>query len=413
MRIKKFTANSMKEALLLVKNELGDDAMILKTRKLPASLIPLGGGPKVEVTAALDEDATVVPSKMPNIQPQKRVGKNQEYLEMLKHSNSQKEKNDKLPRQQPIPEHKTQEPPKNERPIKEIPKSNVDSIQIIKIHDELSEMKTLLASILATGESKASGGFAGPWAILYRRLVDSEIREELAVDLLQKLRKNSPNPGKEINREFISTLSDNFPVLSNRDDRLQVFVGPTGTGKTTTIAKLAAYFSLEKKRRVSLITADTYRIAAVEQLQAYADIVGINLEVVFKAEDIPEAIDSCSASDIILVDTAGRSQKNREHMEELDHFIAALKPEAKHLVLSATTKESDMRDIIRRYHRLGINRLLFTKLDETIKLGNIYNVVNEYAIPVSYLTFGQSVPDDIEQAQAALFVKKLLEGSSI
>jgi flagellar biosynthesis protein FlhF len=414
MKIKKYTAGTMKEALLMVKEELGEDAMILKSRKLPTSLIPLGGGAKVEVTAAVDENSTVTPSQMPPIsqKPINRVGKNQEYLALLKHTNRDGLETQENP--QPITRNKiTSKLTSSDitEPQKENKKE--DSIQIMKIHDELSEMKTLLASILATGETRASGGFAGPWAILYKRLVDSEIREDLATDLLNKLKVNSPNLGKEINREFISTLASSFPVVGDETRRIQVFVGPTGTGKTTTIAKLAAYFSLEKKKKVSLITGDTYRIAAVEQLQAYADIVGINMEVVFQPSEIPAAIKSCADSDIILVDTAGRSQKNKEHMEELDHFLGALEPEARHLVMSATTKESDMRATIRRYHKLGINRLLFTKLDETMKLGNIYNVVNEYSIPVSYLTFGQSVPDDIETAQSALFVKKLLEGSSI
>ncbi len=406
MQIKKFTASSMKEALLKVKAELGDDAMILKTRKLPPSLIPLGGKNNIEVTAAIDNEATVVaPDSMPELS-MKEHALNKDYLQKLKAM---------PPKPEPItvpPVSSTYRAARaNAEALPTGPEQ--DSIQIMKLHDELGEMKKLLASILATGETKASGGFAGPWAILYKRLSDSEIRQELAHDLLEKLRKSSPNPGRGINQEFINILAESFPVAPANPERLQVFIGPTGAGKTTTIAKLAAYFSLEKNKKVSLITADTYRIAAVEQLRAYAEIVGIDLQVVFSADEVHEAIESCDESDIILVDTAGRSQKNREHLDELDSFIGALMPESIHLVLSAGTKESDMRDIIRRYRRFGINRVVFTKLDETLRLGNIYNVISDYMIPVSYFTFGQSVPDDIETAQPALFVKKLLEGSSL
>ncbi len=400
MKIKKITAGSMKEALLQVKAELGEDAMILKTRKLPGKL--LGRGDQVEVTAAVDEEREVAPATVPDLSMS--GGHNREYLALLKKETT-KPPAEKLGIPPAPPEPPLPKPVEPEKPR--------ESMQIMKIHDELNEMKQLLASVLATGESKASGGFAGPWAILYKRLVDSEIRSELAADLLEKLRKISPNPGKNINREFISTLADSFPASGTESQKVQIFVGPTGSGKTTTIAKLAAYFSLEKQKRVSLITADTYRIAAVEQLRAFADIVGIDLQVIFTPDEAADALEACRESDIVLIDTAGRSQKNRTHMDELGLFLSAIEPDAVHLVLSAGVKESDLRDMIFRYRKFGINRLVFTKLDETLRLGNVFNVVDECRIPVSYLTFGQSVPDDIETAQSALFVKRLLQGSSL
>lgn len=403
MKIKKITAGSMKEALLQVKAELGEDAMILKTRKLPGKLLGRGGE-QIEVTAAVDEEREVAPATVPDLSL--NSGHNSEYLallkkETLKHQPEPKRVPTPVPAVQPVPE----EPKEVETPR--------ESMQIMQLHDELNEMKQLLASILATGETKASGGFAGPWAILYKRLIDSEIREELAKDLLKKLREISPNPGKNINREFITTLAGSFPTGNTESKQVQVFVGPTGSGKTTTIAKLAAYFSLEKQKRVSLITADTYRIAAVEQLRSFADIVGIDLQVIFTPDEAVEALNACKDSDIILIDTAGRSQKNRTHMDELGQFLTAIRPDATHLVLSAGVKESDLRDMILRYRKFGVNRLVFSKLDETLRLGNVFNVVDECRIPVSYFTFGQSVPDDIETAQSALFVKRLLQGSSL
>jgi flagellar biosynthesis protein FlhF len=274
-------------------------------------------------------------------------------------------------------------------------------------------MKKLLAQILATGESKASGGYAGPWAILYKRLIDSEIREDYAKDLIDKLKQSTPNLGKEITKAFFQELADCFPVSACETANVQFFVGPTGAGKTTTIAKLAAYFSLEKKKRCSLITTDTYRISAIDQLRAYSEIVGIDLQAVYSPDDIGSVIENCKYSDVILVDSAGRSQKNREHMDELAAFTRELKPDCTHLVLSATTKESDLIEITNRYKTIGVSRLLFTKLDETGKLGNVFNVVHTTGIPVSYFTIGQSVPDDIETAQSTAFVKKLLEGSSL
>ena len=163
---------------------------------------------------------------------------------------------------------------------------------------------------------------------------------------------------------------------------------------------------------MSIITADTYRIAAIEQIRTFADIVKVGLQVVFSSEEIPAAMRECAEDDLVFVDTAGRSQRNTEHMEELKGLIDTLHPDEVHLVLSATTKDSDLLDIVKRYKSININRLLFTKLDETVKVGSIFNLVSEVKIPVSYFTFGQSVPDDIELARPAGFVARLWEDNN-
>jgi flagellar biosynthesis protein FlhF len=428
MKIKKFTAETMKEALVKVKAELGDDAMILKSQKLPKFPGRKGG---FEVTAAVDEGhGSVSPGNLPDLQNQlnssrggepRQNGFNRSYTDHLRHLSARGEElrtrhyeDAQPPQSSPSSSYAQSSSPRETSEGKQPVEEKSGGIQIIKLHDEISEMRKLLASILATGETRASGGYAGPWAILYKRLIDSGIKEDIARDLLTNLKQISPNPGREINEQFMGALADSFPTSNNTAlDRVQLFAGPTGAGKTTTIAKLAAYFSLEKNKRVSLITSDTYRIAAVEQLRAYADIIGVDLQVAFKAEDISDMLRECTQSDIVLVDTAGRSQNHKEHLDELDRIVATLSPDALHLVLSAGTKEDDLRDIIRRYRRFKINRLVFTKLDETTSLGNVYNIVNEFLIPVSYLTCGQTVPDDIEFAQSGVFVKKLLERSSL
>ena len=407
MKMKKFTAGTISEAYLKVKAELGEDALILQTRNLPASLVPFYNGDKVEVTAAIDEDNKVAAARMPEMAVNTK-GNNREFLARLKTINSKDiEKEEAKAGQKPT------SPSRNTATIAETLQKDETPVHIMKIHDSLDDMKKLLAEILATGESKASAGYAGPWAILYKRLVDSEIRDSYAKDLLDKLKRTGLNSGKEISKAFLQTLADNFPVSTCETAKVQFFVGPTGAGKTTTIAKLAAYFSLEKKIKCSLVTTDTYRISAIDQLRAYAEIVGIDLQVVYSPDEIAGVIENCKYSDIILVDSAGRSQKNREHMGELAAFMRELKPDCTHLVLSAATKESDLTEITSRYKSLGISRLLFTKLDETIKLGNVFNLVQTTGIPVSYFTVGQSVPDDIETAQSVVFVKKLLEGSSL
>ena len=426
MKMKKFTAGTISEAYLKVKAELGEDALILQTRNLPAALVPFYNGDKVEVTAALDEDNRVAAARMPEMAVNTK-GNNREFLNRLKSINSKDiEKEEEAYNQKRAQKQAAaaqQAAPPSQSPSANAPQQTAaanntnETIHIMKINDKINEnfsdMKKLLAQILATGESKASGGYAGPWAILYKRLVDSEVRETYAKDLLDKLKATSLASGKEISKAFLQGLADSFPVSTCETAKIQLFVGPTGAGKTTTIAKLAAYYSLEKKMKCSLITADTYRISAIDQLRAYAEIVGVDLRVVYEPSEIAAAVETCKYSDVILVDSAGRSQKNREHMEELAAFMRELKPDCTHLVLSAATKESDLTEIASRYKSHGISRLLFTKLDETLKLGNVFNVVQTTGIPVSYFTVGQSVPDDIETAQSTVFVKKLLEGSSL
>lgn len=425
MRIKKYTASSMKEALLKIKEELGEDAMILKTSKLPKKMFSFGEQPGIEVTAALDETAQKKPSRFPPIQvtdpgvysypgkPQKApVVKPESVLpppRITKREDVNLPKKDDL-RIAPLPPEPSA-PSKSSGPM-------TDRFHFPELHEDLMEMKKLLASILATGESTAAGGFAGPWAILYKRLIDSEIKQNLALDLIQKLKNTTDDPEESINKKFIAVLKESFPVsgplVLKKDGPLVVaMVGPTGAGKTTTIAKLAAYCSIYKENTVSIITADTYRIAAIEQIRTFAEIVDIGLQVIFSPEEAHDVLGGCENDDVVFIDTAGRSQRNNEHMRELEKYLEVMKPDEIHLVLSATTKDSDLQDVIKRYRDLNTNRLLFTKLDETAKLGNVFNTVCTGGIPVSYLASGQSVPEDIELAQPGRFVRRLLEGSSL
>ena len=408
MRIKKYTASSMKEALLMIKQDLGEDAMILKTSRLPKNIFSFGDKSAIEVTAAIDEGVQRKKSSFPPLQVSDQA--------VYTHPKT---------KSQPAPHKPPPEMPSHKVPVGFVQaeptgpaKGNADRFHFLELREDIKEMKTLLASILATGESAAAGCFAGPWAVLYKRLVDSEIRQEIAEDIIHQLKNTTDSPDKNINKKFISVMSNSFPItgpltLKDNGPLVIAMVGPTGTGKTTTIAKLAAYYSLNKNHTVSIITADTYRIAAIEQIRAFAEIVGIGLQVVFSPEETPDALEACENDDIVFIDTAGRSQRNIEHMRDLENFLEAIKPDEIHLVLSATTKDSDLIDIIKRYKDLKINRLLFTKLDETIKLGNVFNIVSKGGIPVSYVTSGQSVPDDIELAQPGRFVQRLLEGSSL
>ena len=195
--------------------------------------------------------------------------------------------------------------------------------------------------------------------------------------------------------------------------RFVFFIGPTGVGKTTTIAKLASKLKLDRKMNVALLTADTYRIAAVEQLKTYAEILNVPLKVVYSDTELKDSFDEMKNYDIVMIDTAGRSHRDKQQREDIEKLIKAVPEEQRDifLVLSITTKYKDLIKISEVYSEITDYRLIFTKLDETDTLGNIFNVKLLTGAPLSYATFGQKVPNDISRLDAQMIAKQLLGGS--
>jgi flagellar biosynthesis protein FlhF len=190
--------------------------------------------------------------------------------------------------------------------------------------------------------------------------------------------------------------------------RVAALVGPTGVGKTTTIAKLAANFRLKEKRRVGLITVDTYRIAAVEQLRTYADIIDLPMLVVSSPREMREAIQRMNNLDLILMDTAGRSPRDEVRIQELRAFLTEAGADEVHLVLSSVAASRTLEETAQRFAAVGATAMILTKLDEASGLGNVLPVVRSGGLPLSYLTNGQNVPDDIETANARRLARLIL-----
>ena len=190
--------------------------------------------------------------------------------------------------------------------------------------------------------------------------------------------------------------------------RLVALVGPTGVGKTTTIAKLAANFRLREKRRVGLITVDTYRIAAVEQLRTYADIIDLPMEVVATPREMREAVARMADLDLILMDTAGRSPRDEVKIQELKSMLAEAAPDEVHLVLSSVASAGSLAKTAEQFAAVGTTALVLTKLDEAASLGNLLPLVRGSRLPLSYLTDGQNVPDDIAPADAGRLARLIL-----
>lgn len=224
---------------------------------------------------------------------------------------------------------------------------------------------------------------------------------------------------KTVKRYFHVLLRKMIPtrieqVVTPPNKKIMMFVGSTGVGKTTTIAKLAARYAymMERKHKVGLITLDTYRIGAVEQLMHYAKTMRLGIEAVVDPPEFVTALESLRNCDVILIDTVGSSQYDREKIEKIQAFLNTQSDFSIdiNLVLSATTKYEDLRDIYQNFSSLGIDTMVFTKLDETNIYGNIFSLVYEKQKPVSYFSIGQEVPDDIINAQADYLVSCLLEG---
>ena len=251
---------------------------------------------------------------------------------------------------------------------------------------------------------------------LFQALIDNEVDDKTAQKFLEDIVEpavlediNHPKAIELVAKGISKTLPEAKGISYKKgESKIVALIGATGVGKTTTIAKLAATFVLKKNCKVALITADTYRISAVEQLKTYADIIGIPIEIVYSPEDLSSALIKHSDKELILVDTAGRSQHNQFQIAELQSLLEVNPNIEKHLVLSSTTKYKDAADIIRKFSICSPNKILFTKTDETGSLGTIVNLANQFSLTLSYLTTGQSVPDDIILAEPKELAKLIL-----
>ncbi|GAB4246361.1 flagellar biosynthesis protein FlhF [Deferrisoma sp.] len=404
MRVKKFQAVDMAEALRKIKEELGPDAVILSTRQVKPGKGVFGmlGRPILEVTAAADLDDLAkragppVPPARAEPAPPPRPGPAPDggaILALQADIDSLREELDLLARR-PRP-------------------GPADAVT--------SEVRALVAKVERLLEE--TGRFERlKLAPALRRLhdhleaidVDPSLAARVLGFLQQKVDEGAVPPGREVAafRQLVSrTVRVAGPLEPGTDGpRVAVFVGPTGVGKTTTVAKLAARFALQENRRVGLLTVDTFRIAAVEQLKTYANIMGVPIRVALDRASFVEAVRGYADRELVLVDTAGQSPRDEESLAEL---LELLPPEVEaevHLVLSVTTRGRDLERILRHYAAVRPSRLLLTKLDETECHGPLLGLPLVSRLPLSYLTTGQNVPDDIEEARPDRVAAYLVRG---
>ena len=381
MIIKKYIVKNMNEAMTRIRYELGKDAVILSNRKIRKNGIKGFFSPKLlEVTAAVE--------KLPEAKAEKKnKGEVENSIDSLRKimereiSNRSSENRDSS-----IEEKKV---------AQSIKKDNSDS----QLKNEMQEIKSMLAKVIDKDENAIRDEFD-------EFLDERDIEEKYIQDFKNDLNNNlSFEDKKEQLREYLRNIVqiDTKP-LSGR----VVFIGPTGVGKTTTIAKIAGRLSLIERKKVGLITIDTYRIGAVEQLKTYAEIMGITLEVVITLKEMEQAIEKLSDCDVILIDTTGRSSKNKMQLSELRAFVEKAKPDETYLVISSIIKNKDIEIILDGYKLLSYDGIIVTKLDETSVYGGLVQIIKESNTPISYITTGQSVPEDIRAADKEEIVKLIL-----
>ncbi|HWR43149.1 flagellar biosynthesis protein FlhF [Sporomusa sp.] len=360
MKVKLFTAQNMAEAMAQVKQDLGRDAVILHTRRFKkGGILGFFGKEMVEVMAAVDSAAATIAEKKMQIA---------------------------LP-------------------------PATDDTQLTALQLEMSNMRKIMEQMLCQLPTK--GKQTSP---LLDLLIKNDIEPLIAANLVKGLpdEKSIVGSDQSIVRKLLLDRIVNYLQkvdgidISPSGCKTVALIGPTGVGKTTTIAKLAANFALKEGYKVALVTADTYRIAAVEQLKIYGDIMGIPIEIVYSPDELKAALYRHNDKNLVLIDTAGRSPSNHYQLAELQALLAVDPYIETHLVLSTTTKYKDALEIVNKFSVCSPQKFLFTKVDEASNIGTILNLLYHFPTTVSYMTTGQSVPDDIELASSTKLANMIL-----
>jgi flagellar biosynthesis protein FlhF len=354
MRIKKVIANSYGEALGRVKSELGENAMVLSTRSIKFNKDQDAGqcSSLVEITAVLDRD-----SHRETVAVAEKISSEKEWAPVDKGG-------------------------------------------------EIRELRTLIASLLTQTDKAKSMGLNEALLPVYEKLIGRGVDDRVATRMFEKIHEREqreegdPFIGESHLAEVMKgAVKCEGPIqLESTGPKVVALVGPTGAGKTTTIAKLAARFALQQNKKVALVSLDTYRMGAWEQLESYGELMQVPVSLAADRNEFARIMQEHQDKDVILVDTMGKSHRDLDYCKRLKQVLEAAPQVEVHLVQSATSQESVVTECFKQFAPLGIDRALFTKLDEAVHFGLLFNCSVRHQIPFSYFTTGQNVPEDIEVA---------------
>jgi flagellar biosynthesis protein FlhF len=402
MLVKRYVVEEVPEALALIRQDLGADAMILSTKKIKTrTFFGMFTKHKIEVVAASADPVDPITSndKVQRIgnkirktaQPQAITTPPPVAIDLVTPDVENSPKRGIGPYQADAV--KSTE--------KAVGRANVESQTVPFQEDMLVEIRRLRKMVNRLADTKESlpKPLSAIRTILLQQEIDSERVDEIVEELLVSMDDQPWDLSRarfEVQQFLLQEMGHwGQQATINSNTRIAAFVGATGVGKTTTIAKIAAEQVMKHRKKLALITTDTYRIAAVEQLRTYANILNIPIEVAFTPEDYNKSIESFKNYDLILIDTAGRNYHDQKYVEETTDYFRLVRPQEIYLTLSATSKSSDIYKMINNFSDLNFDKFLFTKLDETMCYGLIYNVMRQYRKPFSYVTDGQGVPDDL------------------
>lgn len=426
MTIRKYQGKTEEEATQKAKEDLGSAAVIMNVREVrPKGLFHAFKRSTFEVTAALEERESYVdagaafknmqrmhetinvtadePIEIPPAQkeePMDQARAEQSAIEFLRKNASL------LKKEEPVQTERLEEKLENLQ--------NILEKQLTSNENHSTEKREFTKQDSRKNENLAF------IKVLYETLIDNEVNEKYVNQIMDELEKVNWNGNSvdyilsNVYQKMILKFGQPHGIeFKGKKPKIIFFVGPTGVGKTTTLAKVASKLKVEQGRNVAFLTADTYRIAAAEQLRTYANILDTPLNIIYSGEELNQAIESLEEYDAILVDTAGFSHKSKNQKEDVKQLIESVDSHYDsevYLVLSATTKYKDLMDISDVYKEIADYKIIFTKLDETTTYGNVLNIKLYSGAEVSYITDGQNVPDDIEVFNSQKIVKRLLGG---
>jgi len=366
----------------MIKNDLGPDAVILSTKRIQD-----GKGARIEVVAGRDEG---LPLSSAGRQPADPQDTTNQAIE-------------------PRIDDLTREIVAMKAMLREMNEED-------RSRGEWREFKEMLESLFDMFGLRKGSDAQHPLSQVYRHLTACGISKDRASSLIALLRREgtkeitSCEAGLARVEQCISQRLAGY-AGTEKEKRVKAFFGPTGVGKTTTIAKLASLYALQKKADVGLITVDTYRIAAVEQLKTYARIIGVPLEVASDKTALKKSLQRLAAKDVIFVDTPGKNCRDDQYVQSLKECFDLSVPLEANLLLSMTSSEESLRELGKRFGALSYDRLILTKIDECPRMGLVYNVIDQLAKPVSYMTNGQNVPLDIEKASPAAMARLIVRST--
>ncbi|WP_426447067.1 flagellar biosynthesis protein FlhF [Paenibacillus sp. S-38] len=436
MRVKRYVVDSMPDALQKIRTDLGKDAVIINTKEIRSGgFLGMFTKKKIEVIAATDTASPGGPSSaaapgvatMPKpaapvaTAPRSSVASAYgasapQQAERHEAALSFPDVPDVLPPAPPAPA------PRAAQPAANAPAPSPFSKNAPAGEDMLGELREMKEMMRRLSQHQALQTPTDPAVeTIEQRLLEQEVDPLLVKQLMLQVMEEAEEEPKPLTETFVLTsvrrqltalMQSKGTKSIKRDTRIAHFVGPTGVGKTTTIAKLAAEQVLKHQRKVGFITSDTYRIAAVEQLKTYATILNVPLEVVFSPLDLGKAFENLKDRDLIFMDTAGRNFRNEMYVSELNALLKSGGQSETFLVLSLTTKYKDMKVITSNFSKFKLDKVLFTKMDETDSFGAIVNLIRDFGLQTSYIANGQNVPDDIEELDELRMIERILEDNN-